>query len=121
MTRRNWILLLTSLLMLALVGCGTKTDESSTSKESGSAPAPTPIDPATVGGITGSVSFEGPKPAPQRNGGHGAIGPLTVAEDRLAGQDVLSAERENVTGSFRDRFVCGGSLGPRTLCFGKDD
>lgn len=66
MTKRNWILLLTSLLIVSLAGCGTKTEESSTGKEGVSVPAPTPIDPATVGGITGTVSFEGAKPAPQR-------------------------------------------------------
>ncbi len=68
MTKRNWILLVTSLLAASLLGCGTRTNDSSTGagKESISAPAAIPIDPATVGGIAGSVSFVGAKPAPQR-------------------------------------------------------
>ena len=54
--------------MFSLVECGTKTDESSTGtgKESVSAPAPTPIDPATTGEVTGKITFQGTRPPPQR-------------------------------------------------------
>jgi hypothetical protein len=68
MNKRNWICLFAALMILGLVGCGKKGDEATTGegKENLSAPAPTPIDQATVGQITGTVSFVGAKPRPQR-------------------------------------------------------
>jgi len=53
---------------MTLVGCGKKDEQTTTGagKETISAPPPTPIDPATVGGVTGQVTFEGARPQPQR-------------------------------------------------------
>jgi hypothetical protein len=68
MSKRNGILLFTVLMILGLAGCGKKEEESTIgpAKETTSAPAPTPIDPTTVGEVTGKISFEGTRPKPQR-------------------------------------------------------
>jgi len=55
-------------LNLGWVACGKKGDEATTkpSKETISAPPPTPIDQTTVGEVIGKISFEGVRPKPQR-------------------------------------------------------
>jgi plastocyanin/predicted small lipoprotein YifL len=65
MNNRKWIWLFAAVMILALAGCGKK-EETEAPTETTTAPATTPIDPATVGEITGKVSFEGAKPKPQR-------------------------------------------------------
>ncbi len=51
-------------MILALVGCGKKEEETAEqpATPATNAPAPTPIDQSTVGEVTGKVSFEGAKP-----------------------------------------------------------
>ncbi len=57
-----------ALMVMVLVGCGKKEEQTTTGagKETTSSPPSTPIDPATVGEVTGRVIFEGVKPQPQR-------------------------------------------------------
>ncbi len=57
-----------ALMVMALVGCGKKAEQTTTGagKEAISTPPPTPIDPATVGEVSGQVIFEGARPQPQR-------------------------------------------------------
>ena len=67
MNNRKWIWLLTALVTLALVGCGKKEETTTEAPtETTKAPAPTPIDQATVGEVTGKISLEGAKPKQQR-------------------------------------------------------
>ena len=55
-----WFLIV--VLALGIAGCATK-EEAPPAREAVEAqPPPTPIDPATVGSITGKVSFDGSKP-----------------------------------------------------------
>jgi plastocyanin len=67
MNKKTWAALL-SLCLLALwllAGCSKKeaaNEEQPAATESASAPAPTPIDPATVASVSGSVKFEGTAP-----------------------------------------------------------
>jgi hypothetical protein len=64
MDKRIWLLSL--ILAMAMVGCGKKTEgpENGPAKESPA--APTPIDPATVGEVTGRITFMGTPPVPQQ-------------------------------------------------------
>jgi plastocyanin len=68
MNNRKWIWLFTAVMVLALVGCGKKEEETSTESQPAATagPPPTPIDQATVGEVTGKISFEGAKPKQQR-------------------------------------------------------
>ena len=68
MTKRNWALILTASLILALVSCKKNGNETATGvgPETVSTPAPTPIDQATAGEVTGKITFEGARPKPQR-------------------------------------------------------
>ena len=68
MKNRKWIWLLAAVTILVLVGCARKEEETTTGsgKQSLPAPLPTPIDPSTVGEVTGKISFDGAKPQPQR-------------------------------------------------------
>ena len=67
MNKRNWILLCTAAMLLALVGCSKKEETTSeTPTETPATPAATPIDQSTVGSVTGMVSFDGAKPKQQR-------------------------------------------------------
>jgi plastocyanin len=52
-------------MILALAGCRKQETPTEPANETVS-PAPTPIDPATVGEVTGKISFDGPKPPPQK-------------------------------------------------------
>ena len=61
MTKQKWLWLFTGLMVLSLVGCGKK-EETEAPTETTTTPTPTPIDQATVGEITGKISFEGTKP-----------------------------------------------------------
>ena len=64
----NW--LMSAFLAVAVVGCGggtqTATEERAASETAPAGPPATPIDPATVGEITGQVAFEGKAPAKVR-------------------------------------------------------
>ena len=53
-----------SALLMALftVGCSKKQEEGTSTEETTAQPAPTPIDQATVGEITGKIMFSGEKP-----------------------------------------------------------
>jgi plastocyanin len=54
-------------MILLLVGCSKKQETTTEpAKATTTAPPPTPIDPATVGEVTGKISFAGAKPQPQR-------------------------------------------------------
>ncbi len=64
MDKRPWLLIL--VFVLALVGCGKKAEEPESGPAKESPAAPTPIDPATVGEVTGKISFAGTPPKPQR-------------------------------------------------------
>jgi hypothetical protein len=67
MNNRKWIGLFTAVMILALVGCSKKQETTTEpAKAITTAPPPTPIDPATVGEVTGKISFAGAKPQPQR-------------------------------------------------------
>jgi len=68
MINRNWILILTALFVVAMVGSCKEADQtaSQSDKENVSTPAPTPIDQATVGEVNGKITFEGTRPKPQR-------------------------------------------------------
>ncbi len=67
MNNRKWILLFTALVVLGLVGCGKKEEQAPEQPaQTTTAPAPTPIDQATVGSVTGKITFEGAKPKPAR-------------------------------------------------------
>jgi plastocyanin len=68
MNNRKWIWLFTAVMVLTLVGCGKKEEETTTESQptAPAGPPPTPIDPATVGEVTGKISFEGAKPKQQR-------------------------------------------------------
>jgi plastocyanin len=70
MTKKNWIAIfaLLCLGLALLVGCSKKEEQSSNATEEKAAPpapAATPIDPSTVGSISGQVKLDGmaPKPA----------------------------------------------------------
>jgi plastocyanin len=70
MNRKTWAALL-SLCLLALwllAGCSKKeaANEEQPATESASAPAPTPIDPATAASVSGSVKFDGAAPKPAK-------------------------------------------------------
>jgi len=60
---RKWIWLLAVVIILPQVGCNRKTEMPT---ETAKAPEFTPIDPSTVGGVTGKVLFAGARPQPQR-------------------------------------------------------
>ncbi len=65
MDKRIWLLSL--ILALAMVGCGKKTEEPENGPAAKETPAaPTPIDPATVGEVTGKITFAGTPPKPQQ-------------------------------------------------------
>jgi len=68
MNNRQLIWLFTVLMILGLVGCGKKEEESTIgpAKETTSGSCATPIDPTTVGEVTGKITFEGARPKPQR-------------------------------------------------------
>jgi plastocyanin len=72
MNRKTWSLLTGLLAILALfilVGCSKKeSTEQSASEEKAAAPAPaaTPIDPATVATVNGTVKFDGTAPKPAK-------------------------------------------------------
>jgi plastocyanin len=66
MNNRKWIWLFSAVMILALGGCSKKEEPSATEAGKEAATAPPPIDPATVGEVTGKVLFEGTKPQPQR-------------------------------------------------------
>jgi len=67
MNNRKWILVFTAVMVLALVGCGKKEETTTEAPtETTTAPAPTPIDQATVAEVTGKITFEGAKPKQQR-------------------------------------------------------
>jgi len=67
MNSRKWIWFFTAVMIVVLVGCGKKEETTPEApSETTTAPPPTPIDPATVGEITGKISFEGAKPKQQR-------------------------------------------------------
>jgi uncharacterized lipoprotein NlpE involved in copper resistance len=67
MNNRKWIGLFTAVMLLVLVGCSNKQETTTEpAKATTAAPPPTPIDPATVGEVTGKISFAGAKPQPQR-------------------------------------------------------
>jgi len=67
MNNGKWIWLLAALLVLALTGCSKKTEETSEQPaETTTAAAPTPIDQATVGEVSGKITFAGTKPKPQK-------------------------------------------------------
>jgi len=54
--------MLVCLLPLIMAGCGKKTGERTEGPRAAAPVKPTPIDPSTVGTMTGRVSFEGRKP-----------------------------------------------------------
>ena len=60
----NWILPL--FLALSLAGCGGSQPAEEKPASSSAAPAAAPIDPATVGEVSGQISFEGQAPAKVR-------------------------------------------------------
>jgi hypothetical protein len=67
MNRKMWVALLSFCLLglLLLAGCSKKEEESSSeSAAPAAAPAPTPIDPATVASVSGTVKFDGAAPKP---------------------------------------------------------
>ncbi|MFZ0961577.1 MAG: carboxypeptidase regulatory-like domain-containing protein [Terriglobia bacterium] len=58
---------LAAVMILALVGCNKKAATTNKSPSAAiTAPPPTPIDPATVGEVTGKISFVGARPKRQR-------------------------------------------------------
>jgi len=66
MTRRLNLLAAVCVAAGVLMSCGGGTNQSSVPSSSGAAaPAATPVDQATVGNVTGKVSFEGTPPTPQ--------------------------------------------------------
>ena len=65
MNKRNWIWILTALILLGLVACSKKQAETTPATGS-TTTAPTPIDPTTVGEVTGKITFEGARPQPQQ-------------------------------------------------------
>lgn len=52
-----------SMLALFVAGCGKKAEETATDEKPASGAAATPVDPGTVGTITGKIIFSGAKPA----------------------------------------------------------
>lgn len=67
MNNPKWIWFLAALMILALVGCHNKPAITNESPDATiAAHQPTPIDPVTVGEVTGKVSFTGTKPRRQR-------------------------------------------------------
>ena len=70
MYKRNWIGFFTAaiaVIVVALAGCGNRQGDvtTETTKQTASGPPPRPVDPATVGAVTGTVSFDGTRPKPQ--------------------------------------------------------
>ena len=69
MNRKMWLALLSLGLsgLLLLAGCSKKEESSSSeSAAPAAAPAPTPIDPATVASVSGTVKFDGAAPKPAK-------------------------------------------------------
>jgi len=67
MNNRKWMWLFIALMTLALVGCSKKEETTTEAPpETPAGPPPTPIDQATVGEVTGKISFDGAKPKQQR-------------------------------------------------------
>jgi hypothetical protein len=73
MNRKNWITVSVSMLalcaLLTLGACSKKenTEQSSNASEQpAAAPAATPIDPATVATVSGTVKFDGTAPKPAK-------------------------------------------------------
>ncbi len=68
MKRKTWIVLLMMLALVAVVaGCGKKEEApSEQAAPAAQAPAATPIDPATVATVSGTVKFEGTVPKPKK-------------------------------------------------------
>jgi plastocyanin len=66
MNRKMWLALLSLCLLglLLLAGCSKKEESSSESAAPAAAPAATPIDPATVASVSGTVKFDGAAPKP---------------------------------------------------------
>jgi plastocyanin len=66
MKTKNWLTTCgvgTALAFVLLTGCGKKEEEpAATSAPAATAPAPTPIDPATAATVTGTVKFDGAAP-----------------------------------------------------------
>lgn len=104
MNKRNLVLFFTAFMILALIACGKK-EEQTAEQPAGpatNAPAPTPIDQSTVGEVTGKVSFEGAKPkAPVI---HMDQDPVCV--QKHAGKVVTAEDAEvNANGTLPNVFV----------------
>jgi plastocyanin len=65
-SRLAFLLLLALAGLLLLAACKKENTEQSTSAPSSAAPAATPIDPATVGSVNGSVKYDGSAPKPSK-------------------------------------------------------
>lgn len=99
--RLLWISTVIALLFLA--GCGEKKPETNEQPaEQANQPAPTPIDPATVGTVTGKIDFQGAKPS---------LKPIMMDQDPVcvkahAGQKVTFEDGEvNSNGTLPNVFV----------------
>ena len=68
MNRKMWLALLSLCLLglLLLAGCSKKEESNSESAAPAAAPAATPIDPATVASVSGTVKFDGAAPKPAK-------------------------------------------------------
>jgi plastocyanin len=67
MSKKTWAaLLMTVLMLIALVACSKKSETTSSQEESNASEAKqaaTPVDKSTVGDVSGTVKFDGQKPA----------------------------------------------------------
>ena len=65
-TKLGWLTVFSMILTLAGCGGGQQTPTAEQQPQPAAAPAAAPVDPATVGSVTGKVSFEGQAPAKVR-------------------------------------------------------
>jgi len=103
MNKRRLIWLFTVVMILALVGCSRKENESTAgpAKETISAVPPTSIDPTTVGEVVGKISFEGAKPKPQ----HINMDQDPACEQKHRGPVIAEDGAVNNDGTLSDVFV----------------
>jgi plastocyanin len=101
MNNGKWMWLITSVMVLALVGCSKK-EGTETTTEAPTTPAATPIDQSTVGEVTGKISFAGTKPKTAKI----MMDQDPVCVQKHAGQAVFAEDGEvNSNGTLPNVFV----------------
>jgi len=103
MNNRRLMWLFTAAMILALVGCGKKEETTTeTPTENPAAPAGTPVDPSTVGQVTGKISFTGAKPKQAKI----MMDQDPVCVQKHGGKPVLAEDGEvNANGTLPNVFV----------------